>query len=86
MQQAEMEKRCQEAVDQIGDKTLSASVMMIAGLEYDLREWIQEGQGNTPQVANAIGQCYTALKMLEMYIGADPADIESGIVQVLSYT
>ena len=85
MSQEEIEKRCQEAVSQIGSKTLNASVMIIAGLEYDLHEWIHEGQENTEQLGHAIGQCYAALKMLAIYTGVDPKDIETGTMEVLSY-
>ena len=85
MQQAEMEKRCREAVDQIGDKSLNAVVMLLAGLEYNLHEWIHGGHENTEELGHAIGQCYAGLKMLELYTEANPGDIDCGIQEVLSY-
>lgn len=85
MDKMEMEKRCQEVIEQFGDKTLNASVRIIAGLEYDLHEWIHGGHENTEKLGRAIGQCYAALKMLEIYTEVDDNDVNTGTMEVLSY-
>lgn len=85
MTEMEMEQRCKEAAEQFGEKTLNATVKLLADLEYDLHEWIHEGHENTEQLGLAIGHCYAGLKMLEFYTDVDPNDVETGTLEVLSY-
>ena len=86
MDQAEMEKRCKEAIKQTGPETTGIIGGIVAGLIYDMRQWNIRGRaGETDEIQMDIGRCYAALKMLEEYIDADPAKIESGILDVLRY-
>ena len=86
MDRAEMEKRCKEAIKQTGDQTMVVVVGMFADLEYDMNIWYHEGHKNTEDVEKSIGQCYVAIKMIELYLNANTNNIEKGIQNVLSYS
>ena len=83
MTQEEIERRCEDAVTHTGDKTMSVVVMLLAGLEYDIHEWIHNGQSNLDELELSIGNCYVGLKLLEKYVHANPAGIQNGIEDAL---
>ena len=56
MTQEEIERRCEDAVTHTGDKTMSVVVMLLAGLEYDIHEWIHNGQSNLDELELLRGQ------------------------------
>lgn len=83
MTQEEMELRCEEAIALMGDKTMVVVVGILAGLEYDMKEWYHNGQNNLDEMELSIGKSYAGLKLLEKYIHADPSRVQKGIEEVL---
>ena len=85
MDKMEMEKRCQEAIEQTGTRTTGIVANTVSGLLFDIKEWNLNGQQNLDEMELQIGRCYAALKMLELYVNANSRNIDSGILEVLSY-
>ena len=84
MTKEEMEHRCKEALKMMGIGTPGVVGGVIAGLIYELREWNVSGSLNREELEMEIGHSYAALKMLELYIEADPERIQMGIEEALS--
>ena len=78
-----IERLCEEAAAYTGDKTMAVVVGIMAGLEYDICEWIHNDQNNLDEMELSIGNCYAALKLLEKYVHANPAGIQKGFEDAL---